>query len=76
MALTQLQELISLMEERVRTVGTDLEEVNGCFYCHRMEINWLKRREELVSEIIGANHKFQLFKNRLEKVEENCCRCR
>lgn len=35
----QLQELISSMEERGRTVGTDLEEVNSHFDCHRVEID-------------------------------------
>ena len=41
----QLQEVISLVEERSRVVGTNLEEVNGHFYHHRGEINCLKKRE-------------------------------
>ena len=54
----QVQEVISSMEERARTVGTNLEEVNSHFDYHGTEINWLKRREkELVKKIVGANHK-------------------
>ena len=34
----QLQELISLMEERSKAVGTNLEEVNDRFDCHCQEI--------------------------------------
>ena len=43
--LLQLQEVISLVEEKSRLVGTDLEEVNGCFDCHRGAINRLKKKE-------------------------------
>ena len=41
----QMQELISLVESRAKVVGKDLEEINGCFDCHRGEINCLKIRE-------------------------------
>lgn len=74
--LLQPQKLIAAMEDQAKSVGTNLGEVNSCFYCHRIEINRLKRREEeLVKEIIGANHKLQLFKDRLERAEEDCCKC-
>ena len=42
----QMQELISLVESRAEVVGTDLEEINGWFDCHRGEINHLKIREK------------------------------
>ena len=72
----QLQELISLVEERSRVVGTDLEEVNGHFDCHQEEINWLKKREEkLKGQIIRAGHKTQVFKNWLDQMEERTRKC-
>ena len=79
----QLQELISSMESRAEVVGKDLEEINGRFDRHRGEINCLKIREKTAKEeteelkgfIIGAGHEAQVFKNRLDRMEENVCRC-
>ena len=79
----QLQELISSMESRAEVVGKDLEEINGRFDRHRGEINCLKIREKTAKEeteelkgyIIGAGHEAQVFKNRLDRMEENICRC-
>ena len=79
----QLQELISLVESRAEVVGRDLEEINGRFYRHRGEINCLKIREkdskeeteQLKGFIVGAGHEAQVFKNRLDRMEECVCRC-
>ena len=79
----QMQELISLVESRAKVVGKDLEEINGWFDCHRGEINCLKIREKDAKEeteklkgfIVGAGHEAQVFKNRLDRMEENVCRC-
>ena len=79
----QVQELISSVEARAEVVGRDLEEINGQFDCHRGEINHLKIREKdgkeevekLKGFIIGAGHEAQSFKNRLDRMEENVCRC-
>ena len=79
----QVQELISLVETRAEVVGKDLEEINGWFDRHRGEINHLKIREKDTKEeteklkgfIIGASHEAQIFKNRLNRMEENVCRC-
>ena len=79
----QMQELISLVESRAEVVGKDLEEINGRFDCHRGEINHLKIREKDAREeveqlkgfIVGAGHEAQVFKNRLDRMEENICRC-
>ena len=79
----QLQELISLVESRAEVVGKDLEEINGRFDRHRGEINCLKIREKDSKEeveklkgfIIGAGHEAQVFKNHLDRMEENVCRC-
>ena len=79
----QMQELISSVESRAQVVGKDLEEINGWFDCHRGEINRLKIREKDSKEeveklkgfIIGAGHEAQVFKNRLDRMEENICRC-
>ena len=79
----QLQELISSVESRTEVVGKDLEEINGRFDCHRGEINHLKIREKEAKEetkklkgfIIGAGHEAQVFKNHLDRMEENICRC-
>ena len=79
----QMQELISLVESRAKVVGKDLEEINGQFDCHRGEINCLKIREKDAKEeteklkgfIVGAGHEAQVFKNRLDRMEENVCRC-
>ena len=79
----QMQELISLVESRAKVVGKDLEEINGRFDCHRGEINHLKIREKDAKEeterlkgfIVGAGHEAQVFKNRLDRVEENIYRC-
>ena len=79
----QMQELISLMEARAEVVGRDLEEINGRFDRHRGEINRLKIREKDAKEkteqlkgfIVGAGHEAQVFKNRLDWMEENVCRC-
>ena len=64
-------------------VGRDLEEINGQFDRHRGEINHLKIREkdskqeveQLKGFIVGAGHEAQIFKNRLDRMEENVCRC-
>ena len=79
----QMQELISSVESRAEVVGKDLEEINGWFDCHRGEINCLKIREKDAKEeteklkgfIAGAGHEAQVFKNRLDRMEENVCKC-
>ena len=79
----QLQELISSVESRAEVAGRDLEEINGRFDHHRGEINCLKIRgrdtkeetEQLKGFIVGAGHEAQVFKNRLDRMEENVCRC-
>ena len=78
-----MQELISLVESRAEVVGKDLEEINGRFDCHRGEINHLKIREkdgkeeteQLKGFIVGTGHEAQVFKNCLNRMEENLCRC-
>ena len=80
----QLQELISSVESRAEVVGKDLEEINGRFDRHRGEINCLKIREKTAKEeveklkglVIEAGHEAQVFKNRLDRMKENICRCR
>ena len=79
----QIQELISLVEARAEVIGRDLEEINGWFDCHRGEINCLKIREKDAKEeteqlkgfIVGAGHEAQVFKNCLDRMEENICWC-
>ena len=79
----QMQELISSVESRAAVVGKDLEEINGRFDRHRGEINHLKIREkdskeeveQLKGFIVGAGHEAQVFKNRLNRMEKNVCRC-
>ena len=79
----QVQELISSVEARAEVVGRDLEEINGRFDCHRGEINRLKIREKDTKEetkklkgfIVGAGHKAQVLKDRLDRMEESVCRC-
>ena len=72
----QLCGVISLVEERSRVVGTDLEEVNGHFDYHRGEINCLKKREEeLKGLIIGAGHEANIFKTWLDQMKEKACKC-
>ena len=79
----QMQELISSVESKAKVVGKDLEEINGRFDRHRGEINHLKIREKDSKEeveklkgfIVGAGHEAQVFKNRLDRMEENVCRC-
>ena len=79
----QAQELISSVEARAEVVGRDLKEINGRFDCHRGEINRLKIREKDTKEeteklkgfIVGAGHEAQVFKNHLDRMEENVCRC-
>ena len=79
----QMQELISSVQSRAEVVEKDLEEINGRFDRHRGEINRLKIREKDAKEeteqlkgfIIGAGHEAQVFKNRLDRMEENGCRC-
>ena len=79
----QLQELISSVESRAEVVGRDLEEINEWFDHHRGEINCLKIREKDAKEeteklkgfIIGAGHEAQVFKDRLDRMAENVCRC-
>ena len=63
-------------------VGRDLEEITGRFDCHRGEINCLKIREKDAKEetkklkgfIIGAGHEAQVFKDHLDRMEENVCK--
>ena len=77
----QLQELISSVESRAEVVGKDLEEINRQFEYHRGEINCLKIREKDAKEetkklkgfIIGTGHEAQIFKNHLDRMEENVC---
>src|ERR1700743_1340064 len=79
----QLQELISSMESRAEVVGRDLEEINGRFDRHRGEINCLKIREKDSKEevekvkgfVVGAGHEAQIFKDHLDRMEENVCKC-
>ena len=79
----QLQELISSVESRAEVVGKDLEEINGQFDRHRGEINRLKIREKDSKEeveklkgfVVGAGHEAQIFKDRLDRMAENVCRC-
>ena len=79
----QLQELISSVESRAEVVGKDLKEINGRFDHHSGEINCLKIREKSAKEetkelkgfIIGAGHEAQVFKNCLDRMEENGCKC-
>ena len=79
----QMQELISSVESRAEVVGRDLEEINRRFNCHRGEINRLEIRggdnkeevEKLKGFIVGAGHEAQVFKNRLDSMEENIYRC-
>ena len=71
------------MESRAEVVGRDFEEINRRFDRHRGEINCLKIREkdskeeaeELKGYIIAAGHEAQVFKNRLDRMAENVCRC-
>ena len=78
-----MQELISLVESRAEVVGKNLEEINRRFNHHRGEINRLKiwekdakeGTEKLKGFIVGAGHEAQVFKNRLNRMEENVCRC-
>ena len=79
----QMQELISSVESRAKVVGKDLEEINGWFDRHRGEINRLKIKEKDTKEeteqlkgfTVGAGHEAQVFKNRLDRMEENICSC-
>ena len=79
----QMQGLISSLESRAEVVGKDLKEINGRFDRHRSEINHLKIREKDAKEeteklkgfIVGAGHEAQVFKNHLDRMEENVCRC-
>ena len=79
----QMQELISSVESRAEVVGRDLEEINGRFDRHRGEINRLKIRgknakeetKQLKGFIVGAGHEAQVFKNHLDGMEENVCKC-
>ena len=72
----QLQEVISLVEARSDMVGRDLKEVNGWFDCHRGEINRIKEREKEARGLIArAAHKAEEFKTRLDRMEDNVCKC-
>src|ERR1700743_336294 len=79
----QLQELISSVESRAEVVGRDLEEINQRFDRHRGEINRLKIREKdgkeevekLKGFVVGAGHEAQIFKDRLDRMAENACKC-
>ena len=78
-----MQELIASVESRAEVVGRDLEEINGWFDHHRGEINRLKIREKEAKEeverlkgfVVGTGHEAQVFKNHLDRMEENICRC-
>ena len=71
------------MEERSKVVERDLEEINGCFDCHRGEINHLKTREkeskekvrELGGFVLGVAHEAEIFKSCLDRMENNTCKC-
>ena len=71
------------MEARAEVVGKDLEEINGRFDRHRGEINRLKIREKDSKEeveklkgfVVGAGHEAHVFKDRLDRMAENVCRC-
>ena len=68
----QMQELISLVESRAKVVGKDLEGIN------RLKIREKDPKEEtekLKGFIIGAGHDAQVFKDCLDRMEENVCRC-
>ena len=78
----QLQELISSVESRAEVVGRDFKEINRRFDCHRGEINCLKIREKDSKEVeklkgfvVGAGHEAQIFKDHLNRMEENVCKC-
>ena len=79
----QMQELISLVKSRAEVVGKDLEEINGWFNHHGGEINHLKIREKDAKEeteklkgfIVGSGHEAQVFKNHLDRMEENVFKC-
>ena len=79
----QVQELISSVEARAEVVGRDLKEINGWFDRHRGEINRLKIREKDSKEeveklkgfVVGAGHEAQIFKDHLDRMAENVCRC-
>ena len=79
----QVQELVSLVETRAEVVGRDLEEINGWFNHHRGEIDCLKTRkkeakekaEQLGGFIVGAGHEAAVFKNYLDQMEDNLCKC-
>ena len=79
----QVQELTSLVEARAEVVGRDLEEINGRFDHHKGEIDQLKIREKNAKEeteklkgfIVGAGHEAQIFKDCLDRMEENVYRC-
>ena len=79
----QMQELISLVESRAEVVGKDLEEINRWFDRHMGEINCLKIREKDAKEdvervkgfVVCAGHEAQVFKDHLNRMEENICRC-
>ena len=72
----QPREVISSMEERSKVVERDLEEINGCFDCHRGEINRIEEREKKTrGPIIGAAHEAELFKTCLDRMENNVCKC-
>ena len=79
----QLQEVISSIKEQSKVVERDFEEVNGCFDCHRGEINHLKTREkeskekveELGGFVLGVVCEAEIFKSHLDQMEDNSCRC-
>ena len=79
----QLQEVMSSVKTRSKVVGRDLEEVNRCFDHHRGEVNRLKKKKEELKEkeeelrgfIIGAGHEAEVFKSRLDWMEEKACKC-
>ena len=67
----QVQELISLVEARAEVVGRDLEEIN----CLKIKEKDAKETEKLKGFIVGAGHEAQVFKDCLNRMEENLCRC-
>src|ERR1700743_2163712 len=72
----QVQELISSVETRAKVVGRDLEGINGEINCLKIREKGAKEEtEKLKGFIIGTGHEAQIFKNCLDRMEENVCRC-
>ena len=73
----QMQELISSVESRAEVVGRDLKKINGQFD-HRLNTREKDTKEEverLKGFVVGAGHEAQVFKDCLDRMEENICGC-